>query len=287
MLAAGALLVLAAVLGWQYRRRRAKPSTGVVSEPSGWGQPGAPSGGPAADGDSTDPGGPRPTWAAVASELPRRPRRVLLLGLAAAALVAAPAVLPVSPLLWLLLFIGLCLATPFVWNAASRGGRREEGREPLPGQRSEDAPTLEIDAALIRSAVEASDVDDTVTLGGPTGGLPGRTPGARLDRRGAAVAFLSAVALVVALAVVLVGGGHAPAPDHRTARASVPAPAPASTPSSAPPATAPATTPVTAAPPAAEPTVTVNPPAPTPTPSAGPPPSSGENPLSALLQALP
>jgi len=144
-----------------------------------------------------------------------------------------------------------------------------------------DDPTLEIDAAVVRSAVEAGEVDDTK----PLVGTPGRRPRhVRVDRRSTAVVFTSAVALVVALAVLLVVGGHAPpVSDRRAARAFVPTPAPASTPTTTPPVAAPATTPVTAAPPVAEPSVTINPPAPT----SGPPTSSGGSPLSTLLQGLP
>jgi hypothetical protein len=151
VLAAGALLVVAAALGWRHRPRRAK-STGVVSEPSFWAHLAATSGGPATDGDRTGPGRRRPTWAAVASEIRRRPRRAALIAAGAAVLVAAPAVFPLSPLLWLLLLIGLCLAliglclaAPFVWHAPARGPRREERRDPVAGQGREDG--------LLRSSV--------------------------------------------------------------------------------------------------------------------------------------
>jgi len=77
-----------------------------------------------------------------------------------------------------------------------------------------DDPTLEIDAAVVRSAVEAGEVDDTK----PLVGTPGRRPRhVRVDRRSTAVVFTSTVALVVALAVLLVVGGHAPPLSDRRA----------------------------------------------------------------------
>ena len=228
MVLAGVGIVMLAVVLWWCRRRSAR--TGGV------------------DADR------RPL---VVAELRRRPvvRSLLMVGVAA--LVVAPALVPLSPAVWLLLFLGLCVAVPVAW----RHPTATSPPRPHPAATGDDEPTLELDVGLL---------------------------GLRRRLRGRSTAFLAVVGPLLAVAavtVVLVVAGHGhTSPRPRAAAAPARKSTGPTTATTAPPATVP-----TPGPPSVTsgdaPAVTPAPTSQSPTPSPVPPPPP--DPLTALLETLP